>query len=515
MTRRRLPIGIQTFRELRERGCYYVDKTAYIRRLLDKGSHYFLSRPRRFGKSLFLDTLKELFEGNEPLFRGLHIHGGWDWSVRHPVLRLCFDRGNFKDPAQVEASLTEQLAAAERSIGICPQYSTVPERFRFLLEALHLQAGRTVAVLVDDYDKPILDVLDVPDVARSNRDFLLGVYSVIKDGGAHVRFSFLTGVSNISRGNLFSGLNHLNDITLDSRYSAVCGYTETDLDEVFAPELPELDRDEIRDWYGGYRWGSAEKVYNPFDILLLLRRRKFEAHGFETGATSFLAETLLRRRVSSPALEDMISTGSLMSTFDMNDIATEALLFQTGYLTITEEMNLGGRIFYRLGYANRKVKQGLNEHLLAALWPDRSRHRAHDIRLYELLTANDFVGLEALFRAFFADIPRERHTNYGGVRSEVDYASAVYSWFAASGLDTTVEDSSNPGRLDMTVRLNGNLYLFEFKGVELEPDHTAMAQLKKRRPADKYGGSSQPIWRVAVAFSQDARNLASFEAERA
>ena len=373
MTRRRLPIGIRTFRELCERGCYYVDKTAYIRRLLDRGTHYFLSRPRRFGKSLFLDTVKELFEGNEPLFRGLHIHGGWDWSVRHPVLRLSFDSGNFKDPARVQASLTEQLATVERSIGIVPDYSTVSERFRFLLEALHLQAGRTVVVLVDDYDKPILDALDVPDVAKSNRDFLLGVYSVIKDGGAHVRFSFLTGVSNISRANLFSGLNNLNDITLDSRYSAVCGYTETDLDEVFAPELPDLDRDEIRDWYSGYRWGGMEKVYNPFDILLLFRRHEFEAHWFGTSSSSFLVKTLLRRHVTSRALEGMIGTGSLLSTFDVEDIATEALLFQTGYLTIVEEMNLGGKIIYRLGCPNRAVKQSLNEHLLGAVGPDPSR----------------------------------------------------------------------------------------------------------------------------------------------
>ena len=329
MNKRKLPIGIQTFRKIRQEACYYVDKTTYIRRLLDEGTHYFLSRPRRFGKSLFLDTLKELFEGNEPLFEGLYIHDQWDWSVRHPVVRLSFGRGNFKDPDYVEASLMAQLDAVERQTGVASDYAAGPERFAHLLEALHDRTGQTVAVLVDEYDKPILDALEVPEVARANRDFLRGLYAVIKDCDAHVRFTFITGVSKFSKVSLFSGLNNLKDITLDPRYSAVCGYTEADLDSVFAPELPGLDREQIRDWYNGYRWRGDEKVYNPFDLLLLFDSREFKAHWFETGSPSFLIETLFERRLSSLALEEMIGTDDLLSKFDVGDIATEALLFQT------------------------------------------------------------------------------------------------------------------------------------------------------------------------------------------
>ena len=248
MTRRKLPIGIQTFRELREDNCYYVDKTASLRRLLDEGKHFFLSRPRRFGKSLFLDTLKELFEGNEPLFAGLAIHDRWDWAVRHPVLRLSFGSGNFKEPGYVETNLMAQLDAVERRTGVESDYATGPERFAHLLEALHDHAGQPVAVLIDEYDKPILDALEVPDIARANRDFLRGLYAVIKDRDANIRFTFITGVSKFSKVSLFSGLNNLKDITLDVRYSALCGYTESDLDTVFAPELPGLDREQIRDW---------------------------------------------------------------------------------------------------------------------------------------------------------------------------------------------------------------------------------------------------------------------------
>ena len=349
MSKRRLPIGIQTFRKIRQEDCYYVDKTAYIRRLLDEGTHFFLSRPRRFGKSLFLDTLKELFEGNQGLFAGLHIHDRWDWSVRYPVLQLDFGRGNFKESGYVKANLMAQLDAVERRTGVASDYATEPERFAHLLEMLHDHAGQPVAVLIDEYDKPILDALEVPDIARANRDFLRGLYAVIKASDAHVRFTFITGVSKFSKVSLFSGLNNLTDITLEPSYSALCGYTDADLDAVFAPELPGLDRDQIRDWYNGYSWLGEEKVYNPFDILLLFRRRRFAAYWFETGTPTFLVETLFKRRVSSLELGEMVASDELLSTFDVDDIATEALLFQTGYLTIIDAKDRGGEMVLSVG----------------------------------------------------------------------------------------------------------------------------------------------------------------------
>ena len=515
MNKRRLPIGIQTFRKIREENYYYVDKTAYIQRLLDGGTHYFLSRPRRFGKSLFLDTLKEVFEGNEPLFKGLYIHDHWDWSIHYPVLRLSFGSGNFKDPGYVETNLMAQLDAVERRTGVASDYATGPERFAHLLEALHDQARRPVAVLIDEYDKPILDALEVPDIACANRDFLRGLYAVIKDCDAYVRFTFITGVSKFSKVRLFSGLNNLTDITLDPRYSAICGYTDADLDTVFAPELPGLDRDQIRDWYNGYSWLGDEKSYNPFDILLLFDKRKFGAYWFETGTPTFLVETLYQRRVSSLALGEMEGSDELLSTFDVDHIATEALLFQTGYLTITDEEDFGGKVLYRLGYPNREVRQSLNESLLRHLVRDSTRQMANSVQLYRLLEANDFAGLETLFHAFFASIPYEWYTSNDIAHYEGYYASVFYSYFAALGLDVTVEDSSNHGRLDMAVLFNGNVYLFEFKVVEMTPKGAAMAQLKERRYADKYCGLGQPIYLIAVEFSKDERNLAAFAVERA
>ena len=498
--RRRLPIGLQAFRELREEDCYYVDKTGFIARLLDEGKHYFISRPRRFGKSLLLDTLKELFEGNEALFSGLYIHDRWDWSERHPVVRLDFGSGSFGEPGYVHSSAMAQLAAAAQDGGVAARYDTAPERFRDLLRVLHARTGRRVVVLVDEYDKPLLDALDTPDVARANRDYLLGLYSTIKSSDADVHFTLLSGVSKFSMASVFSGLNNLTDITLDPRYSAICGYTEADLDTVFAPELDGLDREQIRDWYNGYNWRGAEKMYNPFDILLLFDRREFGCYS--------------QRRISSMSLDGMLTSGDLLSSFDVGAIATEALLFQTGYLTIKSVRNRGGVLRYRLGYPNREVRQSLNESLLRRLVQDSTRQTANSDRLYDLLEANDFAGMETLFQAFFASIPYEWYTNNAIADYEGYYASVFYSYFAATGFDVTVEDSSNRGRADMAVRFGGNVYLFEFKVVEQATEGAALAQLKERGYADKYRARGEPIHLIGVEFSKETRNVKAFEVER-
>ena len=511
MAKRRLPIGIQTFRKVREQDCYYVDKTPYIRRLLDEGTHYFLSRPRRFGKSLLLDTLKELFEANEPLFTGLHIHDTWDWSVRHPVVRLDFAGGSFKEPANLHEDVMLQLESIEDEMGIPARRVSAPGRLRRLLQMLHRQTGQPVAVLVDEYDKPILDALEMPEVACANRDYLRGLYGMIKSSDAHVRFTFVTGVSKFTKVSIFSDLNNLTDITLDRRYSAICGYTEADLDAVFAAELGGLDREQVREWYNGYRWRGAEKVYNPYDVLLLLDSREFKAHWFETGTPAFLMDKLFERRISSVSLSAMLGTEDLLSAFDVNKIGTEALLFQTGYLTITAEERLGGQALYRLGYPNRAVRESLNRVLLRHLVQDTAQQTANSIRLARLLEAHDCAGLKTLFHAFFASIPYQWYTNNHIADYEGFYASVFYSYFAALGYDVAVEESSSHGRLDMAVRTAGHVYLFEFKVAEMAPPGSALAQLQERRYADKYRATGEPIHLIGVEFSRASRNLTAFE----
>ena len=511
--RRKLPIGIQTFREIREGGYYYVDKTAYVRELLDGGKHYFLSRPRRFGKSLFLDTLSELFQGSEPLFRGLDIHDGWDWSARHPVLRLSFGGGNFQAPGSLHSALMAQLDAVERRSGVESDYRGGPERLAALVGGLHRKTGQPVAVLVDEYDKPILDSLDTPEVARANGDFLRGVYSVVKDADAHIRFSFFTGVSKFSTASLFSGLNNLIDITLEPGFSAVCGYTDRDLDTVFDPELPGLDRGAIRDWYNGYRW-LGEEVYNP----LMSCCCSAAGNSAPTGSRPAHPRSCWTRCSSAASVRwswaAWWAAATCFPPLTWTTWRPRRFFFQTGYLTITGEIELAGNRFYRLGYPNREVRQSLNESLLRYLVKDGTRQMANSVRLYGLLEKNDFEELESLFQAFFASIPYEWYTNNDIADYEGYYASVFYSYFAALGLDITVEDSTSHGRLDMAVRFGGNVYLFEFKVVELEPEGTAMAQLREKEYAAKYRGGGGEVFLVGVEFSRKTRNVVGFEVGR-
>ena len=444
-------------------------------------------------------------------FEGLSIQGRWDWSARNPVIRLSFGSGLFVAPDGLGLNVMAQLRHLEREAGLELSSPSAPERFTELIRALRQRDGERVVVLIDEYDKPILDALDVPEVAKANRDFLRGLYAVVKDCDADIRFSFITGVSKFSKVSLFSGLNNLTDITIDPQYSAICGYTETDLETVFAPELPGLDRDRIREWYNGYSWRGEERVYNPFDILLLFRSREFEAHWFETGTPAFLVETLFRRRIRSIDLDGMLASDELLSTFDVGHIEPGALLFQTGYLTIARTERRAGETFYRLGYPNREVRQGLNRSLLSHMVGDASQRTAHSARLYDLLLADDLDGLHDLFHAFYASIPHQWYTNNDIANYEGFYASVFYSYFAGLGLDVTVEDSTSRGRLDLALRFEGRAYVFEFKVVEQAGEGAAMAQLKQRGYADKHRGSDGPVRLVAVEFSSEARNIASFE----
>ncbi|PWQ98673.1 ATP-binding protein [Leucothrix pacifica] len=508
--RKKLPIGIQTFREIREDNHYYVDKTQLALDLVNDGKHYFLSRPRRFGKSLFLDTLKELFEGNQSLFEGLAVHDQWDWSAQYPVIRFSFGRKNYASINALQQSLHQQLTSLEDTFSVKQQFDDVGSRFADLIEKVTAKTKQSVVILIDEYDKPILDALSQPEIARDNRDFLRGFYGTIKDYDAHIKFSFLTGVSKFSKVSLFSGLNNLYDLTLAPDFATLCGYTDHDIDTVFAAELFDLDRQEIRDWYNGYNW-LGEGVYNPFDILQLFKNREFRAYWFETGTPTFLIEQLMQRQIVSLKLDSLFSSSSMLSSFDVDEMTIEALLFQTGYLTIKSTQRAGGQQFYTLGYPNQEVFQSLNEHLLASLVQDRSAQAVQTVRLYELLLVNNFDGLKDLFHAFFASIPYAWYTNNDIQSFEGYYASVFYSYFASLGLDVTVEDMTNLGRIDMTLQFNQQVYIFEFKVVELVPEGNALQQIKNKAYADKYRSLNHPIHLIGVEFSKDTRNIEGFE----
>jgi hypothetical protein len=515
LPRRKLPIGIQNLREIRQEGHYYVDKSGLAIDLIESaGKAFFLSRPRRFGKSLLVDTFKELFEGHQALFEGLAAESRWDWSRRHPVIRISFSDGVLQSRAELDQRIFEILQDQQRRLGVTCQHRSISGQFSELIELTHERHGLPVVVLIDEYDKPILDNITDPAVALVMREGLKNLYSVLKGSDEHLKFVFLTGVSKFSKVSLFSGLNNLQDITLDPRYSTLCGYTDTDVDTVFAPELPGLDREQIRAWYNGYNWLGVG-VYNPFDLLLLFDQREFKPYWFETGTPTFLVKLLAEQQFFTPDLSRLYSDQSLLSAFDVDHIGAEALLFQTGYLTLhgatpgtAEEESI-----YTLGYPNREVETSLNRALLVGYGvPERQAFNARQ-RLSAILKAADLPALEALFRALFASIPHDWYRSNPLAGFEGHYASVFYSHFAALGLDIRVEDTTNHGRIDMAVLYQRRVFLFEFKVVEHAAKGEALRQIKAQGYAEKYRDRGEPIHLIGVEFSKLERNLVGFEVE--
>jgi hypothetical protein len=341
---------------------------------------------------------------------------------------------------------------------------------------------------------------------------LKDIYSVIKEEDAHIRFAFLTGVSKFSKVSIFSGLNNLEDITLDEQYSAICGYTDADVDAVFAPEIEGLDRDEIRKWYNGYNW-TGEAVYNPFDLLLLFSKRQFRPWWwFETGTPTFLIRILREKRFFAPNLAGLRTNMTLLSSFDVEKIEPEALLFQTGYLTIGKvEEPILGQWVYTLCYPNHEVEVSLNSALLAGCSGDEREAFDNRMNLLDILKSNDLPALRELFHSFYASIPHDWYRKNQLAGYEGYYASIFYSYFASLGLDITLEDATNRGRIDMAVRHNGHIWLFEFKVVEMAPEGNALGQLKERGYAAKYRQYGEPIHLVGVEFSRESRNIVGFE----
>ncbi len=511
LPRKKLPIGIQNFREIREGNFYYVDKTSFACRLVDEGKYYFLSRPRRFGKSLFVDTLKEMFEGNRDLFKGLHAEKHWDWSLKRTVLRFSFGDGVKEGREHLEVEIQLQLQHHAKRLGVeAESLEAGQASLRALVRAAHEKYGQRVVILVDEYDKPILDYIENTELAQAMRNELSHFYAAIKELDPHLEFVLLTGVSKFSKVNLFSKLNNLKDITLDPRTSAICGYTEADLDEVFAPELVDLDRQKFRKWYNGYNW-TGEAVYNPFDALLFFDLREYRAFWYETGNPSFLLKVLRQRPAFLPELKRSMASYELLSQFEVGNIATEALFFQTGYLTIRDTETLGAQKNYFLGYPNLEVETSLLSTLMRDWTPHEARVSQTIPRLYRLLEANDLDGLRDLMTGFYASIPHQWYTNNSIAQYEGYYASVFYAFFASLGLDVRVEESSNTGRLDMAVLFENRAYIFEFKLVEDEPEGKALAQILAKGYAEPYRLAGNEVHCIGIEFSRAKRNIVAWD----
>ncbi len=509
----KLPIGIQSFVNIRTEGYYYVDKTPFVHQLVETGKYYFLSRPRRFGKSLFLDTLRQAFLGNKELFDGLYLEKNWDWSVKYPVIYISLGAGVIKSLEELRETFLSLIRrhAAQYQIKITEKLYN--KQFEELIQKLGEKESQKVVILIDEYDKPILDNIERLDAAFEIREALKNFYSVIKDADPYLKFCFITGVSKFSKVSIFSGLNNLKDITLDPAYATICGYTQEEFETVFADRLKDLDLEEIKLWYNGYNF-LGEPVYNPFDILLYLDLCDFRPFWFETGTPTFLIKLLLEKNFFLPELEGLEASEALLSSFDLDFIEPETLLFQTGYLTIKKRLRTGPRTRYLLAFPNLEVRMSFTDYLLNYITKDlRGKERALDT-VYDALLEGQPERLEEVFRSVFAGIPYDWYRKSEIQKYEGFYASIFYAYFTASGLEVRVEETTNRGRLDMAVLAEGRCYLFEFKVVENEPQGRALEQLKEKAYHEKYQTICQEIYLIGVEFSKSERNLVRFEVER-
>ncbi|WP_157627924.1 ATP-binding protein, partial [Thermodesulfatator autotrophicus] len=317
--KKKLPVGIQSFEKIRTENYYYVDKTPFVKKLVDEGEYYFLSRPRRFGKSLFLDTLRQAFLGKKELFQGLFLENNWDWDTSFPVFYISFGAGVVRSLEDLRNNIQALLIDWKNLFHISYEKTGYNNQFFEAIQKVVEKTGQKAVVLIDEYDKPILDNIERPEVAIEIRENLKNFYSVLKDADPYLKFCFITGVTKFSKVSLFSGLNNLKDITIHPEYATICGYTQEEFKKVFADRLTGLDLEEVRLWYNGYSW-LGEPVYNPFDILLFLDLREFRPFWFETGTPTFLIKLLIEKKYFIPELENLEVGEELIEAFDINYI---------------------------------------------------------------------------------------------------------------------------------------------------------------------------------------------------
>ncbi|UKL13727.1 ATP-binding protein [Dissulfurimicrobium hydrothermale] len=516
---KKLPIGIQSFVNIRtEADYYYVDKTRFVAELADRGKYFFLSRPRRFGKSLFLDTLRQAFLARKELFQGLYLADNWDWSAKYPVILVSFGSGVHRNIEELQETMRVILKRHAEEYQVSLENTALKDRFFELIQRLSEKHGQKVVILIDEYDKPILDRIDKPEIAIEIREELKNFYSVIKDADEFLKFVFITGVSKFSKVSLFSGLNNLQDLTLDTVAATLCGYTHEELIDTFAERLGGVDTERVRQWYNGYNF-LGDKVYNPFDVLLFLDSKEFRNYWFETGSPSFLIKLIAQNNYPIPDLEHIEASEDILSSFDIDDIKLETILFQTGYLTIRDWMNLGEDRLYTLSYPNLEVKKSLTENLLRYLTGSAAEQTRNRINLYRCLAAGDMDRLRDIFHAFFASIPYDWYRKNELAGYEAYYASIFYCYFTALGLDVTAEEMTNKGRIDMAVRLENKVFILEFKVVEIDrAGKKAIEQIKEKRYWERYQASDPcacpEIHLIGVEFSSKDRNITGFDWER-
>ncbi len=509
----RLPLGLQTFAKVREGNFAYVDKTPQALDLANAAGAYFLARPRRFGKSLFLDTLRNLFEGRHELFQGLHAEHEWHWSVKHPVIKLDMS-GASESVTAFKSIIDGDLRDIAESMGVeLAANAELSAVFKQLIKRAHAKYGRKVVLLIDEYDKPMLDNIDDMELAQQMLKQLRGFYSIIKAADEHLHFVMLTGVSKFSKVSIFSGLNNLKDISLDPQYASICGYTEEELGEVFAQHLQGIDREQLRQWYNGYNFLGDKLVYNPHDILHFIDRSqsfgkpRFRSYWFETGTPAFLIELIERDNLLPYQIEPAEANEELINSSPIDNIKLTTVLFQSGYLTIDAVDDSDPYdVTYKLVCPNNSVRSALHNSLFEHYTGNTDPRHRNNIR--SALRTAQLDVIESELTRLFASISADNYRKNDIARFEGYYASVVYCFFAGMGFTVIAEDASSRGRVDLSVQIGGNTYVIEFKIVKRKSkNNSALRQIIQQDYAAKYSGN---VYQIGIEFSETKRNIVDF-----
>ncbi len=513
---KRLPIGRAVFRSFTEENLCYVDKTPFIKALNDEVSKYFfLARPRRFGKSLFLDTLRAAYSAEKELFSGLFLENNWDWNVKYPVIKITFGAGTIQNKKEFVSSVLYSLDSIAENFNL-----TITSReftataFRELIKKLYIQENQEVVILIDEYDKPLLDNITKPE-SEVLREELASLYSVLKEEEQYLKFVFITGVSKFSKTSIFSKLNNILDISLSPKYADICGYTQEDLVNVFSHFLFDVDLKKIKVWYDGYNF-LGQNLYNPYDILLFLNDKKYKSYWFETGTPTFLVQLIKEKKFHVPSLENIKLRASQLSEFDIDRIELTTLLLQTGYLTIVKEIEELDDTVYELSIPNKEVRKGINDFLIRMLYAYEIENIQTNFMfdgIKNALIENKPENLEATFKSFFAGIPNDWYRKNKIAEFEGFYSAMFYAFFAALGLDIVAEDVTNKGKIDLTVVLNSNYFIFEFK-MKKNSQITAIEQIKNKKYFEKYISDSENLFLIGIEFDELEKNISHFECEK-
>ena len=504
------PIGIQNFESLRKDNYFYVDKTDLVYRLVSTGRYYFLSRPRRFGKSLLISTIEAYFQGKKELFEGLAVAGLESEWKKYPVLHLDLNTRKYDSPESLSSLLDETLIGWEQIYGRNEAEVGLERRFAGIIRRAHEKTGMRTVILVDEYDKPLLQAIGNDSLQNEFRGILKAFYGALKSEDGHIRFAMLTGVTKFGKVSVFSDLNNLEDISMQKTYEDICGITQQELEHYFDESIEALAKENgqsreeayarLKEYYDGYHFNErASGIYNPFSILNTLKSKQYGRYWFETGTPTYLVGLLKAHKYDLYRMAHEKTTARVLDCIDASSTNPIPVIYQSGYLTI--KGFIPEPRIYELGFPNREVEEGFMDFLLPYYTPVENTETGFAI--WEFIgdvKSGNIDGFMERLQAFLADCPYEMAKDI-----ELHYQNVLFIVFRLAGLYTKVEYHTSRGRIDLVLQTPDYVYVMEFKldGSAEE----AMQQITEKQYAMPFAKDPRKVFCIGVNFSSDTRNI--------